>query len=62
MRSRFESVISQYNFLVQQIIRKDRQSKRAYVSIKDYYVLLMEIILENPTYSNEVYRRRNKKE
>lgn len=53
VRSRFESVIYQYNFLVQQIIRKDRQSKRAYVSIKDYYVLLMEIILENPTYSNE---------
>lgn len=53
VRSRFESVIYQYNFLVQQIIRKDRQSKRAYVSIKDYYVLLMEIILESPTYSNE---------
>lgn len=53
-RGKFEEVIYQYNFLVQQIIRKDRQSKRAYVSIKDYFVLLMEVILKHSDYSNEI--------
>jgi hypothetical protein len=52
-RSNFEKVIYQYNFLVQQIIRKDRQSKRAYISIKEYYVLLVEVILEHPEYNTE---------
>ena len=34
---------------------------KKYVSIKDYYVLLMEIILENSTYSNEAIVEETKK-
>ncbi len=49
----FEKVIYQYNFLVQQIMRKNRQSKRAYTSIKDYFSLLVDIILRNPNYDEE---------
>lgn len=52
-RSIFEKVIYQYNFLVQQIMRKNRQSKRAYTSIKDYFLLLVKVILDNPGYAEE---------
>ena len=34
IREKFEQIIYQYNFLVQQIIRKYRQSKRAYFYVK----------------------------
>ncbi|MDE6208410.1 MAG: DUF262 domain-containing protein [Lachnospiraceae bacterium] len=52
-RSKFEKVIYQYNFLVQQIMRKDRQSKRAYSSIKEYFSLLVDVIHEYPKYEVE---------
>lgn len=52
-RGKFEKVIYQYSFLVQQIIRKDRQSKRAYSSIKEYYSLLVDVILKYPDYEVE---------
>jgi hypothetical protein len=48
IRARFEQIIYQYNFLVQQIIRKYRQSKRAYTIIKDYYILLMNLLRDHP--------------
>lgn len=52
-RETFEQVIYQYSFLVQQIVRKNRQSKRAYTPIKDYFFEIMNIIKENPNYSAE---------
>ena len=53
VREKFEQVIYQYNFLVQQIIRRNRQSKRAYTPIKDYFVNIMNIIKRNPDLSAE---------
>ncbi|MBP3567743.1 MAG: DUF262 domain-containing protein [Lachnospiraceae bacterium] len=47
VRGTFEQVIYQYNFLVQQIIRRWRQSKKAYVHIKEYFFAIMDILLEN---------------
>lgn len=52
-REKFEQVIYQYSFLVQQIVRKNRQSKRAYTPIKDYFLEIMNIVMENPNYSVE---------
>lgn len=52
-RSTFEKVIYHYSFLVQQIIRKNRQSKKAYVQIKEYYAVLVDIILNYPEYEEE---------
>jgi hypothetical protein len=52
-RERFEQVIYQYSFLVQQIVRKNRQSKRAYTPIKDYFMEIMNIIKANPDFSTE---------
>ncbi|MBU5313481.1 HNH endonuclease [Tissierella carlieri] len=52
-RGIFEQVIYQYSFLVQQIVRKNRQSKRAYTPIKDYFLEIMNIIKENPYFSAE---------
>lgn len=50
-REKFEEVIYKYSFLVQQILRRKRQSKRAYVAIKDYFVEIMKIINENKEYT-----------
>lgn len=47
IRGKFEQVIYQYSFLVQQIIRRNRRSKRAYIPIKDYFMALMKIISEH---------------
>lgn len=52
-REKFEQVIYQYNFLVQQIMRKNRQSKRAYSLIKDYFEQLINVIYENPYLKEE---------
>ncbi len=53
VREKFEQVIYQYNFLVQQIIRKNRQSKKAYSTIKDYFFCIMKIVKNNPQYTME---------
>lgn len=52
-RGKFEEVIYQYSFLVQQIIRKNRQSKRAYGEIKNYFMKIMNIINEYKDYTIE---------
>lgn len=51
VRGTFEQVIYHYSFLVQQIIRRNRQSKRAYMSIRDYFMRLMNIINEHEEYT-----------
>lgn len=48
IRETFEQVIYQYNFLVQQIIRRWRQSKKAYIHIKEYFFAIMDVLLSNP--------------
>lgn len=53
IREKFEQIIYQYNFLVQQIIRKYRQSKRAYFYVKDYFAAIMKILSLYPEYSTE---------
>lgn len=53
IREKFEQIIYQYNFLVQQIIRKYRQSKRAYFYVKDYFAVIMKILSAHPEYSTE---------
>ncbi|MCI8956440.1 MAG: DUF262 domain-containing protein [Eubacterium sp.] len=47
VRGKFEEVIYQYNFLVQQIIRRWRQSKKAYVHIEKYFLAIMDILLQD---------------
>ena len=46
IRSSMEEILLNYEFLVQQIVRKYRQSKNGYTHIKDYYVALMESLLQ----------------
>lgn len=46
-REKFEQAIFQYSFLVQQIVRRYRQSKKAYIPIKNYFNSILEIIVEN---------------
>ena len=53
VRERFEEVIYKYNFIVQQIVRKYRQTKRSYTKIGDYFWDLMMIIKENKVASCE---------
>lgn len=53
VREKFEQFIYQYSFLVQQIIRKYRQSKKAYSCVKDYFLNVMKILNENPEYTVE---------
>lgn len=46
IRGIFEDTIKEYSFLVQQIIRKNRQSKRGYKEVANYYKLIIEMIAE----------------
>lgn len=39
--------------MVQQIIRRNRQSKRAFTSIKDYFMRVMDLIYQHPEYTIE---------
>ena len=48
-RGLFEQVIYQYSFLVQQIVRRYRQSKRAFAPIKKYFDAILDIISTNQT-------------
>ncbi|MEH7578717.1 HNH endonuclease [Priestia megaterium] len=44
VRGLFEDTIKEYSFLVQQIIRKSRQSKRGYKEVANYYYTIIKII------------------
>lgn len=44
VRQAFENTLMSYSFLVQQIIRKWRQSKRGYRGVAEYYSALIDII------------------
>lgn len=48
-RALFEQFIYQYSFLVQQIVRRYRQSKRAFTPIKEYFNAILDIISTNQT-------------
>ncbi|TCO79097.1 HNH endonuclease family protein [Marinisporobacter balticus] len=45
IRKDFEEILLNYEFLVQQIVRKYRQSKNGYLHIRDYYIAIMENLL-----------------
>ena len=47
VRGKFEDVIYKYSFIVQQIMRKYRQSKKAYQKIANYFGDLLNIIILN---------------
>ncbi|WP_217560214.1 DUF262 domain-containing protein [Paenibacillus sp. GbtcB18] len=47
VREAFEKTLMTYNFLVQQIIRRWRQSKRGYRGVAEYFATLIEIIHNN---------------
>ena len=53
VRAKFEEVIYKYNFIVQQIIRKYRQTKKSYTKIGDYFWEIMEIIKSNESLSTD---------
>lgn len=46
-RERFEEILLKYSFLVQQIIRRWRQSKKGYKEVTLYYKALINILHEN---------------
>ena len=52
-RALFEQVVYQYSFLVQQIVRRYRQSKRAFAPIKEYLGAVLNIISTNKTITLE---------
>ena len=62
VRGKFEQFIYRYSFLVQQIIRKYRQSKKSYSHLKDYFFSIMMILNENPQYSVEDVANKLKQE
>ena len=47
VRGKFERVLLKYEFLIQQIVRKWRQSKRGYKEVARYFETLIELLLEN---------------
>lgn len=49
IRSKMEDILINYEFLVQQIVRKHRQSKDGYTHIKDYYIAVIDNLLDNNT-------------
>lgn len=53
VRAQFEEVVYTYSFIVQQIIRKYRQTKRSYDKIANYFSDLMSIIRSNDKMSSE---------
>ena len=54
IRAKFEEVVYTYSFIVQQIIRKYRQTKRSYDKIANYFSDLMNIISANPGKASEL--------
>ena len=46
VRKDVEEILLNYEFLVQQIVRRYRQSKNGYTHIKDYYVAIMDNLLK----------------
>jgi hypothetical protein len=46
VRKQFEDIMIKYEFLVQQIVRKYRQSTNGYSHIKNYYVEIMDKLIE----------------
>ncbi len=46
IREKFERILLDYEFLIQQIVRHDRQSINGYKNIKEYYSLIMDYLLQ----------------
>lgn len=46
IRKAMEEILINYEFMVQQIVRKYRQSKNGYMHIKEYYIVIMENLLK----------------
>lgn len=53
VRERFEQILLKYEFLIQQIVRKWRQSKRGYREVADYFECLINLLNDNPNASIE---------
>ena len=47
-REKFEQILLKYEFLIQQIVRKWRQSKRGYKEVADYFEEIIEILNIEP--------------
>lgn len=46
VRSDFESILIEYDYLVQQIVRKYRSAMNSYEHVKKYYLLLISKLLD----------------
>ncbi len=53
VRAKFEEVVYTYSFIVQQIVRKYRQTKRSYDKVANYFSDLMNIISSNKEMTSE---------
>lgn len=61
VRQNFETILLKYEFLIQQIVRHDRQSINGYKNIKEYYVLLLDELLNGSTIENTITTIQNTK-
>lgn len=62
VRPKFENILVNYEYLVQEIVRKYRQSKNGYTHIKDYYVEIMEFLLLDISEEEAIQRLVNSNE
>lgn len=62
VREQMEDILINYEFLVQQIVRKYRQSKVAYKNIKNYYILIMDNLLLDKSIDDTIENIINSKE
>ncbi|WP_201784273.1 HNH endonuclease [Sarcina ventriculi] len=62
VREQMEDILINYEFLVQQIVRKYRQSKGAYKNIKNYYILIMDNLLLDKSIDDTIENIINSKE
>lgn len=62
VRELMEEILINYEFLVQQIVRKYRQSKGAYKNIKNYYILIMDNLLLGKSIDETIENIINSKE
>ncbi|MDU5822012.1 MAG: HNH endonuclease signature motif containing protein [Clostridium butyricum] len=62
VRESMEDILINYEFLVQQIVRKYRQSKGAYKNIKNYYISVMDNLLLDKSIDDTIESIINSKE
>jgi hypothetical protein len=61
VRKDFECTLLNYEFLIQQIVRHDRQSFNGYKNIKEYYIMLLDNLLAGSSIEKSIKNIQNTK-